>query len=57
MSPIPQESMSQPNPLVSTFDNNTDAPLDSGSSDEDDEDSDYDFTLDDPWGEDSADED
>ena len=56
-SPIPQESMSQPNPLVSTFDDNTDAPLDSGSSDEDDEDSDYDFTLDDPWGEDSADED
>ena len=50
--------MSQPNPLVSTFDDSTDAPLDGGSSDEDDEDSDHDFTLDDPWGkEDSADED
>ena len=55
---IPQESVSQPNPLVSTFDDSTDAPLDGGSSDEDDEDSDHDFTLDDPWGEeDSADED
>ena len=56
-SPIPQESVSQPNPLVSTFDDNTNAPLDSGSSDEDDKDSDYDFTLDNPWGKDSADED
>lgn len=52
--PNPQESTSRPNPPISTLDNNTDDPLDSGLSDED---SDYDLPPDDSWDEDSADDD
>ena len=52
--PIPQEFVSQQSPPISTIDNNTDAPLDGGSSNED---SNYDLPPDDSWGEDSADDD
>ena len=46
-----QESTSQPGIPTSTLDDRTDAPLDSGSSDEDGDD---DFTPDDSWDEDLA---
>jgi hypothetical protein len=53
---IPQKPMPQSESLL-TLDDATDPPLDSGSSDEDGEDSDYDLTQDDSWDEDVADDD